>query len=204
MAATQVPIAQTASPGRGAFLGTLGSLMHVILVSAFLMFTKKALQPSGSKCSDCLWARLLSTRGNPPSSSSSSSPYLAHEGHRARPRQQPGVLFLRPNRYHRLWRSSNRSTNDPKGCCGTMVSVRWKAIERKTLLGCDYLVSVFLSLSSLAPAKLSLLSVLPWPSIEECPHLTNAHWILVRFLLVRRWAHDSGPKIAMCAYGFWP
>ena len=129
-------------------------------LSEFLMFTKKASQPSGSKYSDCLWARLLSTRGNPPSSSSSSSPYLAHEGHRARPRQQPGVLFLRPSCYYQLWRSSNRSTIDAKGCGGTMVSVRWRAIERKTLLGCDYLVSVFLSLSSLAPAKLSLLSVL--------------------------------------------
>ena len=100
-------------------------------LSEFLMLTKKASQPSGSKYSDCLWARLLSTRGNPPSSSSSSSsPYLAHEGHRARPRQ-----FLRPSRYHRLWRSSNRSTNNPKGCGGTMVSVRWRAIEQKTFVG---------------------------------------------------------------------
>ena len=36
-------------------------------------------------------------------------------------------------------------------------------------------VSIFLSLSSLASAKLSLLSALPQPSIEECPHLANAH-----------------------------
>ena len=60
-------------------------------------------------------------------------------------------------------------------------------------------VSVFLSLSSLTPAKLSLLSALPSTEHRECPHLANAYLNFGALSIGRWWARDSGPKMAMCA-----